>query len=96
MNMRKLTFNEFCYKKCDGLYNPCLSEDRQCTGYKQLKKMVIENISPASLREIKEWESTPNTIQLLAIPHIKYLRFLHPLLRPFIIDNWETIKTLKI
>ena len=52
--MKKLTFNEFCHKNCDGLYEPRLSEDKQCTGYIQLKKMVVENITPASLKEIEQ------------------------------------------
>lgn len=94
--MKKLTFNEFCHQKCDGLYEPRLSEDEQSTGYIQLKKMVVENITPASLIEIKEWETNPTLIEVLSIPNIKYLRFLHPVLRPFIINNWKVIRKLKI
>jgi len=94
--MKNLTFNEFCHKYCDGLYEPRLSEDKQCTGYTQLKKMVIENIEPASLQEINRWENTPTTEELFSEPDIKYLRFLHPLLRPYVIENWQTIKTLDI
>jgi hypothetical protein len=94
--MKNLTFNEFCHKYCDGLYEPRLSEDKQCTGYTQLKKMVIENIEPASLEEIDRWGNTPTTEELFSEPDIKYLRFLHPLLRPYVIENWQTIKTLDI
>lgn len=96
MNMKKLTFNEFCYKNCDGLYEPRLSEDKQCTGYSQLKKMVVGEIIPASLKEIERWENNPTMSELLSPPDIKYLRFLHPLLRNFIIENWKNIRKLKI
>ena len=96
MSMKKLTFNEFCRNCCDGMYEPRLSQDTQCTGYIQLKKMVIENIAPASLEEISRWENNPTTEELFSEPNIKYLRFLHPLLRPFIIENWKIIKTLDV
>ncbi len=96
MSMKNLTFNEFCFQCCDGLYNPKLPEEIQCTGYIMLKKMVIENIEPASLAEITRWETNPTHTELFAVPDIKYLRFLHTLLRPYVINNWEIIKTLKI
>lgn len=94
--MENLTFNQFCNKFCDGLYEPRLSEDKQCTGYVQLKKMVVENITPASFEEIQRWEKNPTRDELLTTPNIKYLRFLHPLLRPYIIEHWNVIKNLKI
>ena len=94
--MKKLTFNEFCHKCCDGMYEPRLPQDAQCTGYIELKRMVVENIKPASLEEIERWETTPTSEELFTTPDIKYLRFLHPLLRPYIIENWETIKTLDV
>lgn len=75
--MKKISFNEFCHKYCDGLYEPRLPEDKQCTGYLQLKKMVVEQIEPATLSEINKWESNPTTEELFFIPNIKYLRFLH-------------------
>lgn len=96
MSMKKLTFNEFCFLTCDGLYTPTLSIDKQSTGYLMLKKMVIENITPASLEEIKRWETNPTHEELTSAPDIKYLRFLHPNLRPLIIENWDMIKTLQI
>jgi hypothetical protein len=80
---------------CDGLYDPNFPDDVQCTGYKQLKKMVKEKIKPASLEEIERWESEPTKEELMATPDIKYLRFLHPVLRPYIIENWDIIKKLK-
>ena len=95
-NMKKLTFNEFCHKCCDGMYEPRLPQEAQCTGYIQLKKMVIEQIEPASLSEISRWETNPTVEELFSEPNIKYLRFLHPLLRPYVIENWQTIKTLDI
>jgi hypothetical protein len=78
------------------MYEPRLPQNAQCTGYIELKKMVVENINPASLEEIKKWETTPTSEELFTTPDIKYLRFLHPLLRPYIIQNWETIKTLDV
>jgi hypothetical protein len=78
------------------MYEPRLSQDAQCTGYIQLKKMIIENITPASFEEISRWENNPTTEELFSEPNIKYLRFLHPLLRPFIIENWKIIKTLDV
>lgn len=94
--MENLTFNDFCYKICDGLYDPNFSQEEQCTGYKELKKMVVEKINPASLEEIKRWENEPSETELFSIPDIKYLRFLHPVLRPYIIENWNSIIKLEI
>jgi len=91
-----LTFNEFCHILCDGLYDPNFPLDQQCNGYTMLKKMVAENITPASLAEIQRWEQSPTVEELLSIPDIKFLRFLHPTLRPYIITNWETIKSLSL
>lgn len=96
MNMKKLTFNEFCQNFCDGMYDSRSPQEAQCTGYIQLKKMVVEQIEPASLDEINRWENTPTTDELFSEPDIKYLRFLHPVLRPYIIKNWQTIKTLEV
>lgn len=46
--------------------------------------------------EIKRWENNPNADELMAVPDIKYLRFLHPRLRPIIIKNWSIIKLMKV
>jgi hypothetical protein len=78
------------------MYEPRLPEEAQCTGYIQLKKLVIEQIEPASLEEINRWENTPTAVELSSEPNIKYLRFLHPLLRPYVIKNWQTIKLLDV
>lgn len=94
--MKKPAFNDFCEKYCDGLYDPKFSDFHQCTGYKQLKEMVVNNIAPASLEEMKRWENNPTLEELVSSPNIKYLRFLHPLLRPFIVENWEYVKNLEI
>lgn len=96
MDMKKITFNQFCIDFCDRLYEPKLPQESQSTGYLQLKKMVIENTTPASLEEINRWETNPSNEELLSTPDIKYLRFLHPLLRPLICNNWEYIKNLEI
>lgn len=94
--MKKLIFNEFCHKTCDGLYEPRLDYNAQSTGYKLLLKMVVENIKPASIEETKRWEDNPTQDELLSRPDIKYLRFLHSLLRPYIIENWDIISKLTI
>ena len=94
MNMKNLTFNEFCHKYCDGMHEPKLPQEAQCTGYIQLKKMVVEHIDPASLSEINRWENNPTIEELLSEPDIKYMRFLHPLLRAYVVENWDTIKSL--
>ena len=94
--MKDITFNEFCEKYCDGLYDQKFTYEEKCTGYIQLKKMVTENICPASLKEIERWENEPTHEEVFSIPDIKYLRFLHPNLRPYIIGNWKKIKQLII
>ena len=91
-----MTFDKFCHKCCDRMYDPKLPQEAQCTGYHMLKKMVVQNIKPASLDEIKRWELEPTIEELFSTPNIKYLRFLHPNLRPYIIENWDTIKNLKV
>lgn len=92
-NKPNITFNEFCHKICDRLYEPKLPKDKQCTGYYQLLKMVDEDIKPASIKEIKDWEN--DSSKIYETPDIKYLRFLHPLLRPFVIENWNQIRLMK-
>lgn len=94
--MNKLTFNIFCEKHLDRLYDSRFSDEQQCSGYINLKKMVVEQINPASLEEVERCENNPTQEELFAIPDIKYLRFLHPLLRPIIIENWDNIKKLPI
>lgn len=90
-----MTFNEFCIKNCSGLYDPKISDNDQCNGYHQLKKMIDNDITPASLAELHHWETTPSREELHAVPDIKYLQFLHPLFHVFVIRNWSYIKTLK-
>lgn len=91
-----ITFNEYCVKFLDRIYTPELPDEQQSTGYLQLKKMIKENITPVSLEEIKKWENNPNIQELIVTPDIKYMRFLHPILREYVIENWKTIKQLKI
>ena len=92
---QELTFKAFCHRICDGLYEPKISDDGQCTGYKLLLKMVAENITPASKEEFIRWREKPTFEELTSIPDIKYLTFLHVNLRPLIIDYWDKIKQLK-
>ena len=96
MQKTNMTFNDFCVDILDGMYTPELDYDSQSTGYKQLRKMVVENITPASKDEVKRWETSPTAEELFGTPNIKYLRFLHPLVRPLVIEHWEVIKNLKV
>ena len=61
-----------------------------------IKKMIVNNITPVSLEEINRWETNPTNEELSSVPDIKYLRFLHPNLRPFIIENWDEIKLMEV
>lgn len=94
--MKKLTFNEFCTKYFDGLYEPLLTSDQQCTGYKQLLSMVKVGIKPATVKQSERWRNHPTISELLCEPHCKYLTFLHPLLRFFVIQHWKVISKLNI
>jgi hypothetical protein len=58
--------------------------------------MRIAQITPASLDEISRWENNPTMKEMLSIPDIRYLRFLHPLLRHYIVNNWDIIKSLEV
>lgn len=90
------SFNEFCYLSYSKLYDPNVPEEAQCSGYLKLKEMIVNNITPASLEEIKRWETSPTVEEMKSSPHIKYMTFLHPITRNYIIRNWDRIKTMKI
>ena len=94
--MNVINFNDFCIRFCDNLYEPRLHMESQANGYFQLRKMVEEGIKPASRKEMERCSLYPTELELSSPPDIKYLRFLHPLLRGFIIDNWNTIKNLTL
>lgn len=87
-----MTFEQFCYKILDGLFNPECSE--QSTGYMELKIMIRDGIEPASKEECERWETSPTKEELLSPPHRKYLRFLHPKVRPLVREHWDKIKKL--
>jgi hypothetical protein len=89
------TFDLFCQTCCDGLYDPKLPESEQCTGYIKLREMVIGRITPATLEEMERWENEPTEEELASVPDVKYLRFLHPILRPFIVNNWDEMLKLR-
>ena len=94
-NMKNnMTFNDFAVKYCDRLYTPEFKYEEQCTGYKQLRKMIREQINPATKEECEIWQNDKE--QMWTVPDIKYMRFLHPNLRDFVQENWETIKDLKL
>jgi hypothetical protein len=76
-----MTFEKFC----EAL------DIKDCSGYHELKNMLINNIRPATLAEIERWETKPTIKELMSIPETKYLRFLHPNIRPVIIEHWDTI-----
>lgn len=92
----KMNFNDFCYKILDKMYEPKLSYEQQCTGYKMLRKMVEENITPATKEEYDRWRNNPTEEELFSVPDIKYLTFLHELTRPIIREHWDKIKKLTI
>lgn len=94
--MKKLTFNQFCATYLDRMYTPGLPDEQQSTGYLQLKRMVVEGITPATVIEAARWETNPTDEELLSTPDVKYLRFLHPCLRTMIIQQWDKIKNLKV
>lgn len=94
--MTRMKFNDFCYNDCDGLYDPHFPLEDQCTGYKMLRKMVKEKMTPFSIEETKRWESNPTTHELFSEPDIRYLRFLHPVLRPLVISNWNRISEMDL
>lgn len=94
--MKKMTFNEFCARICDGMYTYGISDENQCTGYLLLRKMVTEKITPASKEEYERWRYNPTPQELYSVPDLKYLQFLHENLRPFIISYWDKIKDLEV
>ena len=96
MKIKKKTFNEFCANICDGLYDPKVTLQSQSSGYRTLRYMIKNNISPATIEEMERWEKYPNMEELVATPDLKYLRAIHPTLRPIITSNWDIIKTLEI
>lgn len=89
-------FNTFCMSNLDGLYTPELPIEQQSTGYILLRQMIEQQIDPAPIYEIERWETRPTKLELTATPELKYLRFLHPLLRKYVINNWQAIKKLQI
>ena len=90
------SFNEFCEKYLDRLYDPNFSYKEQCSGYKQLRLMVEKDIVPATKGDENRWENNPTVKELYSIPETKYMRNLHPLLRDYVRNNWETIKKLEL
>lgn len=94
--MSQMTFNEFCHQICDGLYNPNFPYEEQSTGYKQLRRMVAEDITPATEEETLRWETAPTHEELWGTPHLKYMRFLHPIIRGVVRRHWLTIKNFTL
>lgn len=93
---KELTFNDFCYKIMDGMYEPRLPMESQCTGYRLLREMVINNITPATKEEFNRWKTNPTKEELFSEPDLKYLTFLHELARPIVREHWDKIKEMKV
>lgn len=91
MNLR-----QFANKNLDGLYDPKFPEESQGSGWKQLKRMVENQIKPASLTEILRWENYPTKEELLSVAHDKYMRSIHILLRNPIRKYWDVISKMEI
>lgn len=91
-----LTFEEFCSEYCDRMYEPRLSYNDQATGYKLLRTILLENITPATLEETNRYRTNPTLEEFMFEPPLKYLLFLHENLRTYIRENWNYIKTLKL
>lgn len=91
-----LTFEQFCSKYCDKMFEPRLSYNEQCTGYKLLRTMVLGDITPATLEETNRYRNNPTFEELISPPPIKYMFFLHENLRPYIRESWNYIKTLEL
>lgn len=97
MTMKKqMSFNDFCYTVLDRMYEPRLPLESQSTGYKLLREMVIKDITPATKEEFDRWKNNPTTEELFSTPDLKYLTFLHVLVRPVVREHWDKIKQLKI
>lgn len=81
-----MTFNQFCFIHLDGLYDPRFDYEDQCNGYKMLRQMILDDITPAAIEGVDgiKYENQ----------YIKGLKFLHPVLRPHIIKYWEPIKEM--
>ena len=96
MTNKKASFNDFCQFTLDRMYDPRFPLESQCSGYRLLRKMVIEKITPATLEEYNRWLTNPTEEELMSAPDLKYLTFLHELIRLVVRENWETIKNLEI
>jgi len=94
MNVRK--FDDFCHKVCDGLYDPKFPYESQCNGYKELRNMVINKMVPASLEEMERWENNPTVEEMYSTPEVRYLRFIHPVFRVMLVENWDKIKDMEV
>lgn len=92
----KMNFNDFCFKILDGMYEPRLTYEEQATGYKLLREMVEKDITPATKKEYDRWINNPTFEELVSKPDLKYLTFLHELVRPVIREHWDKIKQLEL
>ena len=73
-----MTFNDFCYNQLDGLYNPRFNYEDQCSGYKMLSQMLLDDITPATIDEMEDFENITTIGMEYHKQYVKCLRFLHP------------------
>jgi hypothetical protein len=95
-NHLRSSYDEICAEYLDGIFTPGFTEEDQSTGYKLLKELIQTKTKPASEAEYIRWKTNPTIEELMMKPDIKYLDFLHPILRSIIRDNWDNFKKLKI
>lgn len=84
-------FNYCCNAIQRDFYNPVLPLTKQSEGYRQLLTMAINEDRPATPEENTLWENSISLAIILYPAKNKYLQFLHPLLRPYIRENWDKI-----
>jgi len=89
-----MTFNDFCYNQLDGLYNPRFNYEDQCSGYKMLSQMLLDDITPATIDEMEDFENITTIGMEYHKQYVKCLRFLHPNLRRPVVNHWDDIKKL--
>lgn len=85
-------FNYICNLAYDGFYDPEFPPESQCTGYKELVRMIRLGIDPTPKEEVERYEKNPTPEELFSVPPLGHLRFLHFKMRDHIRENWDTIR----
>lgn len=84
---QELQFNRICYQF--KIYDIEFSYEKQCDGYKKLKKLIESGVRAATAKEYQEWKDSPTQTQLFSTNDLKYLQFLHPTLASVLRTRWE-------